>query len=106
MSIQSERLRAVAHDLLRIADEIDGLVPCVDYRFLSRAGATMRAVIMLFPVDGSEITVKNLLSAGPRKQVYNTIGYLTRKGKIVRVSYGRYRLNMAPVCVAAWEAEK
>ena len=37
--------------------------------------------------------VADVLHCGPSKQVYNVLGYLTRRGKIRRVGYGEYETS-------------
>jgi len=61
-----------------------------------QAGDVLRTIAMLFP-RRREWTVDDLkrdvhaqgVSAEP-KEIYNALGYLTRKRKIQRIGYGRY----------------
>jgi hypothetical protein len=66
-----------------------------------RAGDVLEAIVRLLPRK-SDWTVNDLkeevsakgVSASP-KEVYNAIGYLTRKGHIRRIGYGRYVVDGA-----------
>jgi hypothetical protein len=61
-----------------------------------RAGDVLEAIVRLLPRKSDwtvhaikeEVSAKGV-SASP-KEVYNAIGYLTRKGHIRRIGYGRY----------------
>jgi hypothetical protein len=64
-----------------------------------RAGDVLGAVIHLFPKK-AEWTVQELLAqleaygvAHTAKEVYNALGYLTRKQKIQRTGHGRYSIG-------------
>jgi hypothetical protein len=68
-----------------------------------RAGDVLGAVIHLFPKQ-NEWTVQELikrLEAGgiehTPKEVYNALGYLTRKQKIQRTGHGRYSIGGLPI---------
>jgi hypothetical protein len=61
-----------------------------------RAGGVLGAVVRLLP-RSSEWTVEQVKHqvaaegvSATSKEIYNAIGYLTRKGHIRRVGYGRY----------------
>lgn len=63
------------------------------------AGEVLEAVILALPTKG-QVTVEELkvaldnsgIGAKP-KEIYNAVGYLTRKGHIQRMGYGRYLVN-------------
>jgi hypothetical protein len=66
-----------------------------------RAGDVLKAIVQLLPqkadwsiVDLKEQVGASGVSASP-KEVYNAIGYLTRKGHVRRVGYGRYMVDGA-----------
>jgi hypothetical protein len=61
-----------------------------------RAGEVLDAIVRLLPrkkewnvQDLKESVLEKGVSANP-KEVYNAIGYLTRKGHMRRIGYGRY----------------
>jgi hypothetical protein len=63
---------------------------------IPQAGDVLRAIVKLFP-KRREWTVddlkKDVHAQGVRaeaKEIYNALGYLTRKRKIQRIGYGRY----------------
>ena len=72
----------------------------------SRAGEVLGAIVRLLPQRPSW-TVADLkrsidergISATP-KEVYNAVSYLTRKGHIRRVGYGRYLIDGVPIVTA------
>lgn len=58
---------------------------------LPRAGAVLRAVSTL----SGEFTTADAKAKAPNapaKEVFNALGYLTRKKRIQRIGYGRYRV--------------
>jgi hypothetical protein len=71
-----------------------------------RAGEVLGAIVRLLPQRQSW-TVAQLkqtidesgISATP-KEVYNAVSYLTRRGHIRRVGYGRYLIDGVPVVTA------
>ena len=72
----------------------------------ARAGEVLGAIVRLLP-QRPTWTVADLkrsidergISATP-KEVYNAMSYLTRKGHIRRVGYGRYLIDGVPVVTA------
>jgi hypothetical protein len=64
-----------------------------------RAGEVLGAIIRLVPKDRTwtiEDVKKSVESQGipaTAKAIYNALGYLTRKKKIVRVGHGRYMVD-------------
>jgi hypothetical protein len=68
-----------------------------------RAGDVLGAVIHLFPKK-AEWTVQELIARldangveHTPKELYNALGYLTRKQKIQRTGHGRYSIGGVPV---------
>ena len=66
-----------------------------------RAGGVLGAVVQLIPLD-REWTVKELRqqleqdgTSIANKELFNAVGYLTRKGHIRRLGYGRYTIGTA-----------
>jgi hypothetical protein len=64
-----------------------------------RAGDVLEAIVRLLPRKGKwsvndlkEEVLAKKVGASP-KEVYNAIGYLTRKGHMRRIGYGRYEVN-------------
>ena len=65
----------------------------------SRAGEVLNTIVRLLPQQ-KDWTVAELrrqideqgITASP-KEIYNAIGYLTRKGRVTRVGYGRYLIE-------------
>ena len=76
MSDDAERLRSIARQLLALADDMER-----NPRIITSRASTVQDI----HCEGED-----------RKNVYNTLGYLARKGKIVRLGYGRYKLNSNP----------
>jgi hypothetical protein len=44
----------------------------------------------------AKFTVGDVAHCGPAKQVYNVLGYLTRRGRISRIGYGKYETTNPP----------
>jgi hypothetical protein len=83
-------------DQERVLDEITQVLRPIP---APRAGAVLGAVVQLLP-RRTEWTVQDLkqeiaargVDATP-KEVYNSLGYLTRQKRIRRVGYGRYLVD-------------
>jgi hypothetical protein len=65
-----------------------------------RAGEVLGAVVRLLPQRRTEWTVEEIKQGiaeqgvpASAKEVYNSLGYLTRKKRIRRVGYGRYLVD-------------
>ena len=66
--------------------------------FKRRPGAALSTVISILPQQ-PEWSVHDLLRevaargvVASKKEIYNALGYLNRKGKVSRISYGRYSI--------------
>lgn len=71
-----------------------------------RAGEVLGAIVQLLPKrkDWTVAEIKQRIdeqgvSASP-KEVYNAIGYLARRGRVVRVGYGRYIVDGAAIATS------
>lgn len=68
-----------------------------------RAGEVLGALVRLLPQQRSwtvEALKESVEASGveaPSKELYNALGYLTRKGRIRRVGYGRYSIDGAQI---------
>lgn len=73
---------------------------------LPRAGDTLGLVVQLLPrnrewtVKELKVRVQNQGAPISDKELYNALGYLTRKQHIQRVGQGRYMINGIPVVSA------
>jgi hypothetical protein len=71
-----------------------------------RAGEVLGAIVQLLP-KRKNWTVSEIkqrideqgVSASP-KEVYNAIGYLARRGRVIRVGYGRYVVDGAEIATS------
>ena len=84
----------------KLRTDLEGIVRPIP---APRAGDVLGAVIRLFPKQ-PEWTVQELLRRleeggveHTTKEVYNALGYLTRKQKIQRTGHGRYSIGGVPV---------
>lgn len=80
-------------DRERVLEEIEQYIRPVP---VAKAGDVLGAIVKFLPKSGT-LTVDDFKTAVKRtgieakpKEVYNAIGYLTRRGHIRRVGYGRY----------------
>ena len=71
-----------------------------------RAGEVLGAIIKLLPqrrnwtVEDLKATIGNHGIEATPKEIYNALGYLTRKGHIQRVGYGQYLVDGIAVVTA------
>jgi hypothetical protein len=110
--------RATQAIVLAIDTLIDGLTPAEKELVLQKiterlrpipvpqAGDVLGMVVRLIPRD-REWTVSELKKRVEQqsvpitaKEIYNALGYLTRKGHIQRLGYGRYIIDGVPVVTA------
>jgi hypothetical protein len=58
------------------------------------AGDVLSAVVAALPAEG-EFDTSEIVEAvdAPRKEIYNALGYLTRRKRITRLAYGRYQVG-------------
>lgn len=73
---------------------------------VNKAGDVLAAIAKILPmkpewsVEDLKIEVKKVGVEAKPKEVYNAIGYLTRKGHMKRVGYGRYVVDGIEVVTA------
>jgi len=95
---RGERGERVEQTLVLVRTLIETLPPRAKEQFLQEIllaaphGEVLRKVVQFLSTrkDFTIAELKQQISASP-KEIYNAVGYLTRKQHIRRVGYGRYR---------------
>lgn len=95
--LEGERFVAIFHCAEDAAQVVADHNAAIDGTPIRKAGEVLDTVIAAIPRD-REFSVAEILAGveAPRKEVYNAIGYLARRGRIVRQRYGRYAVAALP----------